>query len=129
LAKLSNNEELSRLKEPDNKFFMKSTYIEIKEVSSSTIKGWTARVYTNVDALPIVQDKNESVIFQSKKASWESLKKKVEKLDFEKNKVYFNSKKVSSYTDVELEVSTIEEKIYTTKEQNDTKKRVKIIKK
>jgi len=81
---------------------MRKVFVNLSQVSGSFANSWTASVAiahggkNGQNEIAI----GESVIYSTKQQAWESIKKSVEKLDFEKDEIYFNYKRVQSYTEV-----------------------------
>lgn len=82
---------------------MKKIFINLSQVTDSFANGWTASVAiahggkNGQNEIAI----GESVIYSNKLKAWNSIKERVENLDFEKDEIFFNYNRVQSLQEIE----------------------------
>lgn len=82
---------------------MKKIFINLKQVTGGFANGWTASVAiahggkNGQNEIAI----GESIIYPTKQQAWESIKDRVNNLDFENDEIYFNYQRVHSLEEVE----------------------------
>lgn len=81
--------------------------IHVNLNQSSNPVGWSA----SIAPVHQVGDKEismgESVLYPSKKAAWDSIKREVEKLDYENDEILFNRKAVEDYNTLLSQVNAL----------------------
>lgn len=83
--------------------------ISVRESSGDPAVGWQASVakqYVLKGAKSSVA-LGESEFYATKEQAWESIQKRVEKLDFVNDEVNFNREKVNSYDEVQQKVEEL----------------------
>ena len=82
---------------------MKKIFTNLAQVTGDFSNGWTASIaishggQNGQNEIAI----GESIIYSNKEQAWDSIKKGVVKLDFEKSEIYFNNKRVQSFKEAE----------------------------
>jgi hypothetical protein len=84
--------------------------IHVNLHQSQNPDGWCAsiaRVHKPKGA-KVEISQGESIVYPNKDAAWNSIQNGVKKLDYENDEIYFNTKKVENYDDLESKVDDIE---------------------
>ena len=82
-------------------------FVNLNQTQNSD--GWTAsiaRSYASKGAKSEVAI-GESEVYPSKETAWNSIKKEVQDLDYNKDEIYFNNKKVDGYDTLEGKVDVL----------------------
>ena len=88
---------------------MRTIFINLNQTSGGIIpKGWTA----SVAIAHKVNRQNEfaigdSIIYDTKKEAWESIRNRVENLDYKTDEIFFNYQRVDNFATVEQMVQPL----------------------
>jgi hypothetical protein len=86
-------------------------FINLNQTSGGEIpNGWTASVAIAKQSMGHPQNElaiGESIIYQTKHHAWESIRNRVEILDYETHEVFFNYLRVYNFFDIEENIQSL----------------------